>query len=98
MLKSCKGKCCISFVFQSGFRPYHSTETALVKVLNDMSINLESGNASVFMMMNLTFDHNTVYKFKDWNIGLFFLAQFKISLNPKDRNHFVSVGSGNFTL
>lgn len=39
--------------FQSGFRPNHSTETALSKVLNDTSLNADAGKVSALVLFDL---------------------------------------------
>ena len=83
--------------FQSGFRPHHSTETALIKVINDIRMNTDSGKISILVLLDLsaafdTIDHEILLdRLENW-VGLSgtVLEWFRSYL--QDRNYFISIG------
>lgn len=85
-------------VFQSGFRPHHSTETALVKVFNDIHLNTDNGKISVLVLLDLsaafdTVDHNILLdRLENW-VGLSGTALKWFESYLKDRDYFVSIGN-----
>ncbi|KAI2644985.1 RNA-directed DNA polymerase from mobile element jockey [Labeo rohita] len=80
--------------FQSGFQPHHSTETALVKIINDIRLNSDSGKISVLVLLDLTaafdtVDHNILLeRLENW-VGLSGMALnwFRSYFPPNTRRH-----------
>ena len=83
---------------QSAYRPGHSTETALLKVVNDLFLSLNKGNISVLALLDFssafdTIDHtilvhrlHTDFRFTDTVLQWF-------SSYLTDRTHYVSLSN-----
>ncbi len=82
--------------FQSGFRPFHRTETALIRVTNDLLLSSDRGCISLLVLLDLstvfdTIDHNILLNRLENFVGIngSALAWFKSYLS--DRHQFVAV-------
>ena len=57
----------MSNVLQSAYKQFHSTETVLLKVHNDVTLNMDKGKVTVLTLLDLsaafdTIDHNIIIK------------------------------------
>ncbi len=61
--------------FQSGFRPYHSTESALIRVTNNLLLSSDRGRISLLVLLDLsatfdTIDHNILLNRLENDVGI----------------------------
>ncbi|KAK7899424.1 hypothetical protein WMY93_020277 [Mugilogobius chulae] len=83
---------------KSGFRPHHSTETALIKVTNDIHQNTDAGKVSVLILLDLsaafdTVDHDILlHRLEDW-VGISGCALKWLKSYLEDRKYFVEIGN-----
>lgn len=78
---------------QSGFRVNHSTETALIKVLNDICLNSDSGKTSVLVLLYFdTADHDILlHRLEHW-VGFSGMVIKWLRAYLQDRSFFVAIG------
>lgn len=84
--------------FQSGFRKNHSTETALLRVSNDILMAADGGKCSVLVLLDLsaafdTGDHCTMIDRLKTTVGITGSALDWFSSYLSDRSFSVSVGT-----
>lgn len=81
--------------FQSGLCSFHSTETALVKVVNDLLLSCDTGSLSLLLLLDLssafdTISHNLlISRLSDVGISVTALSWFSSYLH--DRQFYISV-------
>ena len=83
-------------ILQSAYKQFHSTETALVKVFNDIILDIDRNRNVILLLLDLsaafdTVDHTILIERLANRFGLcdLALAWFKSYLS--DRTHFVSI-------
>ena len=83
---------------QSAYRPGHSTETALLKVVNDLFLSLNKGNISVIALLDFssafdTIDHTILVHRLHTDFGFTDTVLQWFSSYLTDRTHFVSLSN-----
>ena len=85
-------------VFQSGFKTLHSTESALLRVFNDILLANDSGDHVILVLLDLTaafdtVDHNTLVARLRHLVGIFGTALEWLRSYLADRSMSVSLGT-----
>ncbi len=84
-------------VFQSGFKAFHSTESALLKVFNDLLLVTDSGHSAILMLLDLsaafdTVDHGILISRIEHHVGIKGTALEWFRSYLSDRSFSVSLG------
>jgi len=87
---------------QSAYRPHHSTETALVKVLNDIRLGIDDGNVALLTLLDLsaafdTIDHQLLISRLECEMGIAGTALQWFKSYMADRSQTVQIGSDHST-
>ena len=82
---------------QSAYRPHHSTETALVKVLNDIRLGIDDGNVALLTLLDLsaafdTIDHQLLVSRLECEMGIAGTALQWFKSYLADRSQTVQIG------
>ena len=61
--------------FQSAYKANHSTETALLRVYNDVMFNIDRGNGTLLVLLDLsaafdTIDHQIIFHIIEHSLGI----------------------------
>ena len=83
---------------QSAFRPGHRTETALLKVVNDLFLSLSNGNISVLALLDFssafnTIDHSILVHRLHTDFGFTDTVHQWFSSDQTDHTHYVSLSN-----
>ena len=83
---------------QSAYRPGHSTETALLNVVNDLFLSLSKGNISVLALLDFSSAFDTIYHpilvhRHHTDFGFTDAVSQWFSSCPTDRTHYVSLSN-----
>ena len=83
---------------QSAYRPDHSTETALLKVVNDLFLSLDKGNISVLALLDFssafdTIDHPILVHRLHTDFGLTYTVVQWFSSYLTNRTHYISLSN-----
>ncbi|XP_010787619.1 uncharacterized protein [Notothenia coriiceps] len=85
----------------SGFRPHHSTETALIKVLNSLLTSADTGSLNILILLDLSaaFDtvSHTILLTRLRDIGIEGTALRWLQSYLSDRSHFISLNNHSST-
>ena len=84
--------------FQSAYKQFYSTETALMKIMNDIFANIDNKKASILVALDLsaafdTLDHSTILQRLSYSFGLSGSALGWLESYLVGRSQFVKVDS-----
>ena len=84
--------------FKSAYKPGYSTETALLKIVNDLLLSLDNGNISIVTFLDLsaafdTIDHNILLSRLEHVLGLHGTALQWFSSYLSNRTQTVSINN-----
>ena len=82
--------------FQSAYKAHHSTETALLRVYNDVMFNIDRGNDTLIVLLDLsaafdTIDHQIIFHIQEHSICIIDSALALIKSYLNGRQQFVQI-------